>query len=88
MKDKRTEKIKKHYNIFVNGKSFKIMNHIISNDNKTLRLITKIRGQQISTDSLVVIEIPTFENNIVFECKYKALLSSPILEEWEFEIIK
>ncbi len=88
MKDKRTEKIKKHYNILVDRKPFKIMNYIISNDNKTLRLITKIRGQQISTDSLVVIEIPTLENNIVLECKYKTLLSSPILEEWEFEIIK
>lgn len=88
MKDKRTEKIKKHYSILVDGKPFKIMNYIISNDNKTLRLITKIRGQQISTDSVVVIEIPAIESKVVLECKYKSLLSSPTLEEWEFKIIK
>lgn len=88
MKDKRTEKIKKHYNILVNGKSFKVMNYLISNDNKILSIRTKIRGQAFPTDSVVIIEIPTLESNIVLQCKYKALLSSPILEEWEFEIVK
>ncbi len=88
MKDKRTEKIKKHYSILVDGKPFKIMNYIISNDNKTLRLITKVRGQKVPADSVIVIEIPKFESKVTVECKYKSLLSSPILEEWEFEIIK
>lgn len=88
MKDKRTEKIKKHYNILVNGKSFKVMNYLISNDNKILSIRTKIRGQSFPTDSVVIIEIPTLESNIVLQCKYKSLLSSPVLEEWEFEIVK
>ena len=88
MKDKRTEKIKKHYSILVDGKSFKIMNYIISNDNKTLRLITKVRGQKVPVDSAIVIEIRKLESKVTVECKYKSLLSSPTLEEWEFEIIK
>lgn len=88
MKDKRTEKIKKHYSILVDGKPFKIMNYIISNDNKTLRLITKIKGQEIPTDSVVVIEIPTLESKVILECKYKSLFSNPTLVEWEFEIVE
>ncbi len=87
MKDKRTEKIKKHYNILVDGKSFKIMNYIISNDNKILNIRTKIRGQIPPTDSVVIIEIPISEKSIILRCKWKALLSKPTLEEWEFEII-
>lgn len=89
MKDKRLEKVNKHYNVLIDGKSFKVMNYIISNDNQTLRLITKIRGQKFPDESIVVIEIPTSENNkIVLKGNWKGLLSKPALEEWEYEIIK
>lgn len=87
MKDKRTEKIKKHYNILVDGKPFKIINYIISNDNKTIRLITKIRSQKIPTNSVVIIEIPTPESKVILQGNFKGLLATPALQEWEFEII-
>ena len=86
MKDKRIEKIKKHYEVSVDGKEFKIINHSITSDNKILRIRTKIRGQLLPTDSIVVVEFPMSEN-IVLKCKYKSLLTTPVLEEWEFEII-
>ena len=88
MKDTRIEKIKKHYKILVDGREIKIINHSITNDDKLLRIRTKVRGQTLSTNSIVIIEIPTQENNIVLNCKYKTLLSTPVLEEREFEIIK
>lgn len=88
MKDKRTEKTKNHYNIFIDEKPFKVMNYSISNDNKSLSVRTKIRGQSFPTNSVVVIKIPTLESNIVLQCKYKFLLSSPVLEEWKFEIVE
>ncbi len=56
MKDKRIEKIKKHYEILINGKKVKIINHMI--DEKEIRLITKIKGQSFPFDECVRIEIP------------------------------
>ena len=87
MKDKKADKIKKHFKIKIDENDFKIMNYIITEEpDQTLRLITKIRGQKFPKTSIVKIKIPTMGENITLCGTYKAMFSSPMLEDWIYEI--
>ena len=83
MKDKRIEKIKKHYEILINGKKIKIMNHMI--DEKEIRLITKIKGQSFPFDECVRIEIP--KQGALYG-KWACGMISAQTEEYHYKIIE
>ena len=89
MKDKRLNKIKQHYVIFINGEKFKIMNYIISdNPHKQIRLITKVKGQHFPWNEEVKIEIVTDDRNITVYGVSAGAWHSPTAEEHIYRIIE
>lgn len=87
MKDKRAEKMKKHYNILLNGTEFKVLNCIVSSDKKTLGIRTKIFGQQFPRESFVMAELPTDEGEKYISLKYTGMGSTEKMEFWEYKIL-
>lgn len=88
MKDKRIEKVNKHYSVFINGKQFKVLNHFVSQNNiSTIRLVTKIKGQDFP-NSLANIEIPLESSVLFIVGKWKSQGSSLTTEECVYEIIE
>jgi len=89
MVDKKTEKIKKHFDIYIDGKKFKIMNFFISDgDDRHLRLVTKIRGQNFPRKTVAEILITTPDNNITLYGRFLCAYSSTACEEWRYEIVQ
>ncbi|MBE7065143.1 MAG: hypothetical protein E7384_04955 [Ruminococcaceae bacterium] len=88
MFDKKQEKIKKHFDIYIDGKKFKIMNFFITETpDKWLRLVTKIRGQQFPRKTVAEIIITTPDDNISLHGCFMHNVSSPACEEWCYEIV-
>lgn len=85
MQDKKSEKIKKHYDIYIDGNKFKILNFILSDN--TLRLLTKIKGQPFPCGNVVCVLISADGQEVDLKCKFKHAALSPILEDWRYEIV-
>lgn len=51
MKDRRIEKIKAHYPLFINGQTYKVQSHSIDTENGLLTITTKIAGQRFPMGS-------------------------------------
>lgn len=86
MKDKRLDKIKKHYCIKINDQHFKILNHKIDLDQGVFIIRTKIMGQCLPTDNNIqtLIESETAQLlTISFKCMYK----NEKIETWEYFVL-
>lgn len=87
MKDKRLKKIKQHYDILINGKKIKIMNHMISDGQ--IRLITKVRGQEFpGPHQAANIEIHTEQEDIAVNATWMPGGGiTPTSEEYRYRIL-
>jgi len=88
VKDRRAEKMKKHYNITLNGNKFKVLNCIVSKDEKTLSIRTKVFGQRFPWESFVLAEIPADEGSHYLWLNYAGMSSNTKLENWEYHIVQ
>ena len=88
MFDKKQEKNKKHFDIYIDGKKFKIMNSFITETpDKRLRLVTKIRGQQFPREHVAEIIINTPNCKYSLQGLFCGATLSPVSEEWCYELI-
>lgn len=88
MKDRRAEKIKRHYNVLFNGKKFKVLNCIVSTDKTMLNVRTKVFGQYFPTETFVLAEIPNDEGSRYIWLEYAGMGSTTKMEEWRYNIVE
>ena len=86
MKDKRSEKLKKHFDITVNGEKVKILNYILS-EQGSVRLITKVRGQNFHKTEETRIVIETEGDPLVIIGRWTHAAVTPTLEDHFYKIL-
>ena len=86
MKDKRLEKIKKHYHIQIDHEQFKILNHKIDQEHNILIIKTKIMGQRFphGANSQVIILGDTARSLTI---GFKTMYKDEKIETWEYTIL-
>ena len=85
MKDKRLEKIKKHYNIQIDNQQFKILSHKVDQDHSILIIKTKIMGQHFphgSNCQVLISDAAVHSLKIGFKTMHK----DQKVETWEYTI--
>ena len=87
MSDKRMEKIKLHYDIYINDLKYKVIACVINEEKGTLSLKTKVRGQMFPKNGLVTLCIPSKEYTKTLNLAFKGMLTQPKLEHWEYVIL-
>ncbi len=86
MKNKQINKIKAHYEIFINGKKFKVLSCKIDKNNNTIAITTKIFGQDFPQNSKVSILIPSENLSENFEVKLNYMYKNTATEQWHYTI--
>ena len=85
MKDKRLEKIKKHYNIQIDNQLFKILNHKVDQDHSIFTIKTKIMGQPFPQGNNYQALIPD-DTVHTLTIRFKAMYKDEKIETWEYTI--
>ena len=87
MKDKRLEKIKKHYNIQIDNQQFKILSHKVDQEHGVFIIKTKIMGQHFphGNDCQVFISDDTAHPLAI---KFKAMYKDEKIETWEYTVLR
>ncbi len=85
MKDKRLEKIKKHYSIQIDNQQFKILSHKVDHDHNIFTVKTKIMGQHFphGENCLVLIHDDSIRSLTI---GFKAMYKDEKIETWEYTI--
>lgn len=85
MKDKRLEKIKKHYNIQIDNQQFRILSHKADQDHSIFIIKTKVMGQHFphSNNCQVLIPDDTIRSLTI---GFKAMYKDEKIETWEYTI--
>ncbi|MBE6754289.1 MAG: hypothetical protein E7559_08080 [Ruminococcaceae bacterium] len=86
MKDKRMDKIAQHYDIFIDGKKFKVLSCTVHEDGHSVSIKTKVRGQAFPRSGLLVIGTPAENAHEEISVRYKTMCSSPAIEHWEYTV--
>lgn len=87
MEGKRKRNFNKQFNIMINGKSFKVLKCSISDETKTLKIVTKVRGQKFPNSSCIDLQLQNSNHIYHLQIAFKSMASSAILEEWIYTII-
>ena len=87
MKDKRLIKISQHIDIFINDSRFKVLSCKLDNDNRFLRIKTKIKGQKFPCDGIVIISLPDNENITTLSTEYHSMYNDEKTETWEYRLL-
>ena len=87
MKDKRLIKISQHIDIFINDSRFKVLSYKLDNDNRFLRIKTKIKGQKFPCNGIVIISLPDNENITTLSTEYHSMYNDEKTETWEYRLL-
>ncbi len=86
MKDKRIEKVKQHYFIYLNNEQFKILKHKIDVEKTLLTIRTKVFGQDFPHGDNILVSTSK-DNNHSFVVAWKGMWKDEKVECWEYRII-
>lgn len=86
MRDKRIDKIKKHYFIYINNEKFKILNHRIDVERSLFVVKTKIAGQKFPHSNHISISI-TSDTVQIFTVAFRGMYKDEKIETWEYTIL-
>lgn len=86
MKDKKIEKIKQHYDIYINDVKFKVIACNINKDKRTLSIKTKIRGQSFPENGQLTIKIPSLDYSQSVCATFEYMMDSTKIEHWVYHI--
>ena len=87
MKDKRLIKISQHIDIFINDSRFKVLSCKLDNDNRLLRIKTKIKGQTFPCNGRIIVSIPNGDSVANISVIYHSMSSDEKIENWEYKLI-
>lgn len=86
MKDKRNDKIARHFDIFLNGQKFRVISCKIDEVSHVLSIKTKIFGQSFPHSGRFIITIPS-ENTVKELCiSFQSMGKDPAIEHWKYTI--
>lgn len=86
MKDKRFDKINRHFDIFLNDQKFKVISCKIDEVSHVLSIKTKIFGQAFPHHGRFIITIPS-ENTVMELCiSFQSMGKEPAIEQWIYTI--
>ncbi len=86
MKDKRINKVKQHFDIFINDQKFKVISCKIDEANGTLSIKTKIFGQAFPHNGRFIITIPSQNTFHDLSVVFRAMTKDTVIEHWEYVI--
>ncbi len=86
MKDKRLEKIKRHYFIQIDNQQFKILNHKVDLGQKMFIIKTKVMGQCFPHGKNIQVLIAD-ETVQPLTIGFKAMYKDEKIETWEYTIL-
>ena len=86
MKDKRLEKIKKHYNIQIDNQQFKILSCKVDQDHSIFTIKTKIMGQHFPHGNNCQVLIPD-DTIHSLTIGFKTMYKDEKIETWEYTIL-
>ena len=84
MKDKRIDKVKQHFDLFLNGRKFKVIYCKIDTSNRTLSIKTKIFGQDFPDSGCVTVAIPSENISQDLYISFRSMSSNATIEHWEY----
>ena len=86
MKDTRIDKVKHHFNVFLNNQKFKVISCKIDQVDGILSIKTKIFGQDFPHDGRFTITIPS--QNIIqdLSVEFRSMSKDSSIEHWEYTI--
>ena len=87
MRDKRIEKVKQHFDIFINGQKFKVLSIKIDEVNSTVSIKTKIFGQAFPHEGRFVISVPSQELTRALTLAFRFGTKDGSVERWEYSIV-
>ena len=85
MKDKRLEKIKKHYIIQIDNRQFKVLSHKVDQDHSIFIIKTKVMGQHFPYGNNCQVLIPDDAIRSL-TIGFKAMHKDEKIETWEYTI--
>ena len=86
MKDKRLEKIKKHYNIQIDNQKFKILSFKVDQDHSIFTIKTKNMGQHFPHGNNCQVLIPD-DTIHSLTIGFKTMYKDEKIETWEYTIL-
>ena len=86
MKDNRIERIKQHYTIILNNKSYKVLKHKIDSEKSLLTIKTKIFGQDFPHGDNISVSTAEDSNSTLIVA-WKGMWKDEKVEHWEYKII-
>jgi hypothetical protein len=86
MKDKRIEKVKQHYFIYLNNERFKVLKHYIDVEKSLLTIKTKVFGQDFPNNDNILFSIAD-DSDQTFVVAWKGMAKNEKNEYWEYRII-
>jgi hypothetical protein len=86
MKDNRIEKIKQHYTIILNNKSYKVLKHKIDSEKSLLTIKTKVFGQNFPRGENILFATAEDSDSTLIVA-WKGMCKDEKVEHWEYKII-
>ena len=86
MTDKRINKVKQHFDIFINDQKFKVISCKIDEVNGMLSIKTKIFGQAFPRNGRVTITIPSQNSMQDLSVVFHSMSKDSSIEHWEYVI--
>jgi len=87
MNDKRMDKIKQHYDVFINDCIFKVISCKVD-DNRFLSIKTKVFGQKFPQGGRIIINIPSENISKELMLSPPVMFKDPSIERWEYSVIQ
>ena len=86
MKDNRIEKIRQHYTIILNNKSYKVLKHKIDSEKSLLTIKTKVFGQNFPHGENISFATAE-DSDSTFIVTWKGGWKDEKIECWEYKIV-
>ena len=86
MKDKRINKVKQHFDMFMNNQKFKTISCKIDEADGILSIKTKVFGQYFPHNGRFTIVIPSLNTMQDLSIVFRSMSKDSSIEHWEYTI--